>query len=558
MANNCPCCNNNSLSDTEKKEYQLLSLDLADKLEIIPHGNSVHLCSAVKYCETQTGIEEFRLVGDSFLEIVYRGENDTPVSKLVDLSGLTVNVTPFDVSDSNTVDLILNGNELTANVKIDPASTADVSASAEGLLINLGSETLITANDTDSIQFIVSGVNNHTIEANLVIDDTDSVDLEIGGSGLRAGVRLSNDPKQLITLTPDGLFVSSDDIADLIEETQAIEVEAPLVFDDLTNTLSIPLADEITDGYLQASDFITFRDKVDPARRIETTGPLTGGGDLSADLTIGIVKSSSLVDGYLSAVDYSRFDSKLDPSRAITTLSPLLGGGSLTADLELSIQQAQSGQDGYLLGTDWVNFNDKTRTALNVGTGAGVFKQKNANKDLELRTITATAGQLIVTQGANSINISIDPSFNPGTGTGADLQIENEGVALTGTTTSIDFVGGGVTATNSGEDVTVTIPGPDPTIDNVTYANGIYAADIADADKVVFLVANSSNLVYNIDPAVFIKRKIILYTLSTDPYTVTISADSGTISGVLDYITENNECVTIYSDGTNLFAIAKN
>jgi hypothetical protein len=46
-----------------------------------------------------------------------------------------------------------------------------------------------------------------------------------------------------------------------------------------------------------------------------------------------------------------------------------------------------------------------------------------------------------------------------GTGTGGNINSKDEGVSLTSATTSVDYVGAGVTATNSGGAVTVTIPG---------------------------------------------------------------------------------------------------
>jgi hypothetical protein len=45
------------------------------------------------------------------------------------------------------------------------------------------------------------------------------------------------------------------------------------------------------------------------------------------------------------------------------------------------------------------------------------------------------------------------------TGTGGNVQSKDEGSSLTSATTSVDFVGSGVTATNTGGAVTVTIPG---------------------------------------------------------------------------------------------------
>jgi len=46
---------------------------------------------------------------------------------------------------------------------------------------------------------------------------------------------------------------------------------------------------------------------VPPTRQINTTGPLTGGGNLSADRTISMPKATALIDGYLSAADFAAF-----------------------------------------------------------------------------------------------------------------------------------------------------------------------------------------------------------------------------------------------------------
>jgi hypothetical protein len=59
-------------------------------------------------------------------------------------------------------------------------------------------------------------------------------------------------------------------------------------------------------GYTPANQTIT----------INTTSPLSGGGDLSANRTIAISKSDATTDGYLSSSDWSTFNSK---QNAITT-----------------------------------------------------------------------------------------------------------------------------------------------------------------------------------------------------------------------------------------------
>lgn len=49
----------------------------------------------------------------------------------------------------------------------------------------------------------------------------------------------------------------------------------------------------------------------------------------------------------------------VNPTRLINTTSPLLGGGDLSADRTLSIQQAATSQAGFLTATDWNTFNGK-------------------------------------------------------------------------------------------------------------------------------------------------------------------------------------------------------
>ena len=58
-------------------------------------------------------------------------------------------------------------------------------------------------------------------------------------------------------------------------------------------------------------------------------------------------------------------------------------------------------------------------------------------------------------------------------GSGGDIAIKEEGVELTSAVTSIDFVGKGVTASNSGSDVTVTAPASVFTVNGAFFDNTI-------------------------------------------------------------------------------------
>lgn len=95
------------------------------------------------------------------------------------------------------------------------------------------------------------------------------------------------------------------------------------------------------------------------ARQINTTAPLAGGGDLSADRTLSIPQSTGAQDGYLAAADFATFAAKVSATRSISTTAPLTGGGDLSADRTIAIPQATGSVDGYLAAVDFATFAAK-------------------------------------------------------------------------------------------------------------------------------------------------------------------------------------------------------
>ncbi len=73
-------------------------------------------------------------------------------------------------------------------------------------------------------------------------------------------------------------------------------------------------------------------------RTISTTAPLTGGGDLSADRTIGITQATGGTDGYLSAVDWTIFNAKM--SNVMNQLGDIIYGGAAGTPTRLGIGAA--------------------------------------------------------------------------------------------------------------------------------------------------------------------------------------------------------------------------
>jgi len=85
------------------------------------------------------------------------------------------------------------------------------------------------------------------------------------------------------------------------------------------HTLNLPTASASNRGALSSADWSTFNGKqaalgytpVSNALLINTTAPLTGGGDLSANRTLSIPAATSSINGYLSSTDWSTFNGRM-------------------------------------------------------------------------------------------------------------------------------------------------------------------------------------------------------------------------------------------------------
>lgn len=246
---------------------QVLHLDETNgNLTIGPYGNTINICEVVKTCETQTYLYNVRLVGN-ILEITYIGEDAVPQVKTVDFTDLfTGGVDPITVDDTNSVDLSLISNVLTANIKIDSNSTAPISVSSDGIRIDCCPETLLSATDSNTIDFTLSGTNNHTITASLRYADSATIDFSESGSGLTAGARISTDITNILTSDSSGLLVSSSSLLSLISAT------APILYNNSTGVISITQSSGSTDGYLSSTDWTTFNNKVSNGTNLGSSG----------------------------------------------------------------------------------------------------------------------------------------------------------------------------------------------------------------------------------------------------------------------------------------------
>lgn len=134
-------------------------------------------------------------------------------------------------------------------------------------------------------------------------------------------------------------------------------VEANLVLDSIGGTLSVAKGGT---GATTAANARTNLSVPPTSRAINTTAPLTGGGDLSADRTIAITTSN--VTTTTTGVTIGNGTSKV------------VGAGGVQVD----VQTASASQPGLLSAADFITFNAKANTRSIVAVAGDVTLTTNA------------------------------------------------------------------------------------------------------------------------------------------------------------------------------------
>lgn len=188
---------------------QTLSIDNTVGDLSISNGNTVNLCPTVQLCQSITQITSFSLSGN-VLQIIYLNETGVPQGINVDLTPILGGSNTITVQDTNSIDLDLSSDVLTAVLNIDPSSTLPISTGPSGVLFNCCPETPVVSNTTNTISLVGSGSGGHILTPNLKYQSSQSISFSDSSAGLTGSVQLSGDANNVITTGSDGaLFVQS-------------------------------------------------------------------------------------------------------------------------------------------------------------------------------------------------------------------------------------------------------------------------------------------------------------------------------------------------------------
>ena len=163
--------------------------------------------------------------------------------------------------------------------------------------------------------------------------------------------------------------------------TATTTFSAPLSYS--AGAVSIPAANGSSNGYLSSGDWTTFNNKVSTTRAINTTYPLQGGGDLSADRTLSLAFGTTTANAWSLAQTFT--------SGFLSLASSTIGNGAQAGGLTISGGATTTG-NAYFAGGLGIGTTSPFTTFGVSGTGyfTGNLTASNIFGSISSTTILAT------------------------------------------------------------------------------------------------------------------------------------------------------------------------
>lgn len=361
----------------------------------ISDGNSVFLGTLIKSLGITTPVVDFQING--FIVILTYIDNAGIIQhKDIDLAALAQggNIT---VTDTSSLNLTYLGANLSGDVNISAIPGNSLIIRTDGLWSPVFTETVLTANDSSTIAFSLSGTSNHT---------------------LTAGVKISANAGNKIQVVGDGLLVA--DMTTYILPGANISISG-------TGSATDPKVISATAG---AETPLSVND----SSSLHFVSSGTFGHTLTGNVKISSVTANALTvnsDGLYVPQATSGTYTDAQARAAISAIAPLLYNNTTGV---MSLAQATTTTSGYLANSDWNTFNSKISTGASIGTGS---------------SLPVFAGQNGTTLNFNGLRAGTNVTLNQ---VGNDIVINAAGGGGgTGSTTfNIDFIigdGGALTPT---------------------------------------------------------------------------------------------------------------
>ena len=233
-------------------------------------------------------------------------------------------------------------------------------------------------------------------------------------------------------------------------------------------TLQVNQASTATSGYLSFTDWNTFNNKQNTVSTgtLSSGSPITitgGVGALFSNASVDIPLATTATDGYLSATDWNIFNNKIGSvsTGTLSASSPInVTGGvaSLLSPASLTIDKATTATAGYLSSVDWNIFNNKepsfvkgningTANRLSVANGNGVLVSASATLNIDTNLLPSPlagdVGKALLATGANAATWTTLPGVSSATMSGTAPIVVTGGVGSVLSTVSV--------AVNSGD-----------------------------------------------------------------------------------------------------------